>query len=45
MEIQAALLISTSADNAPNQIHFLNTDNLIILANEIANEDIKIEIP
>lgn len=26
-------------------IDFLNTDNLIILANEIANEDIKIEIP
>ena len=26
-------------------IDFLNTDSLIILANEIANEDIKIEIP
>jgi len=26
-------------------IDFLNTDNLIVLANEIANEDIKIDIP
>jgi hypothetical protein len=26
-------------------IDFLNTNNLIVLANEIANEDIKIDIP